>query len=107
MAVDMVVPAEVPAPAPSTVRQVEAAPAENLADALTSIQKRLKNIEKSAYRGGRGGRGGLGRGGNGWRFGSNNNNNHQSGNGGNAGNSDQRHENADARGDAQNNRNSE
>ena len=107
MAVDMVVPVEVPAPAPSTVRQVEAAPAENLADALTSIQKRLKNIEKSAYRGGRGGRGGLGRGGNGWRFGSNNNNNNQSGNGGNAGNSDQRHENADARGDAQNNRNSE
>ena len=88
MAVDMVTPVDTTAPAPTNVRQVEAAPSENLADALASIQQQLKKIGKSTYRGGRGGRGGKG-GRGGWRFGNQNNNNNQSGNGGN---SDQRQE---------------
>ena len=42
MAVDMVTPTEAVVSPPTTVRQVEAAPSENLSDALSSIQKRLK-----------------------------------------------------------------
>ena len=74
MAVDMVTPVDVTAQTSGAVRQVEAAPSENLADALDSMRQKIKKIEKATYRGrGRGGRGRGGRGrGNGWRFGNNN-----------------------------------
>ena len=76
MAVDMVTPMDVTAQAPGVVRQVEAAPSENLADALESMRQKIKKMEKATYRGrGRGGRGRGGRGrGNGWRFGNGNDN---------------------------------
>ena len=96
MAVDMVTPVDVTAQTSGAVRQVEAAPSENLADALDSMRQKIKKIEKATYRGrGRGGRGRGGRGrGNGWRFGNNNDgearnsNNSQNNNNGRQNNAD-------------------